>query len=217
MQTIPEQMRAAVYHRPGDLRVESRPTPQPGPDDVLVAVEYCGICGTDLHMVNDGWGRPGSIGGHEYSGRVVAVGSQVADWQPGDAVVGGPEASCGHCEYCRDGRAMLCPERGTPGVSAYQGAFADFIRVHESQLLRIPAGLEARAAALAEPLAVALHGITRSGIAAGQRALVTGAGPIGMLTLAALRARGVDDVTLSEPADPRRQLGGATESQTSLK
>jgi threonine dehydrogenase-like Zn-dependent dehydrogenase len=89
-------------------------------------------------------------------------------------------------------------------MAEFQGAFAEYVRVHESQLRRVPPGLALREAALAEPLAVALHGITLSGIAPGQRALVTGAGPIGLLTLAALRAKGVDDVTASEPSGTRR-------------
>jgi threonine dehydrogenase-like Zn-dependent dehydrogenase len=100
---------------------------------------------------------------------------------------------------------MLCDARPWPGVSEFQGAFAEYVRVHESQLLRIPAGLGTREAALAEPLAVALHGIARSGVEPGRRVLVTGAGSIGLLTLAALRARGVEDVTVSEPSPGRRQ------------
>ncbi len=203
---IPAEMRAAVYHARGDLRVETRATPEPGPQQVLVAVAYCGICGTDLHMVNDGWGRPDSIGGHEYTGEVVAMGPEVAGLAIGDTVVGGPEPSCGSCDYCRSGRAMLCPERDTPGVSEFQGAFAEFICVDQCQLLRVPENLSPRAAALAEPLAVALHGITRSAIEKGERALITGAGPIGALTLAALRARGIDDVVVSEPMEARRAL-----------
>jgi (R,R)-butanediol dehydrogenase/meso-butanediol dehydrogenase/diacetyl reductase len=117
--------------------------------------------------------------------------------------VGGPAAGCGRCEYCASHRPSLCASHGTPGVSEFQGAFAEYVRVHESQLRRIPAGLSLREAALAEPLAVALHGITLSQIAPGQRALVTGAGPIGMLTLAALRAKEID-VTVSEPSPMRR-------------
>ena len=211
--SIPEEMDAAVYHKRRDLRVERTATPEVGPRDVLIAVEFCGICGTDLHMVMDGWGRPGSIGGLEYSGRIVSVGAEVVRWKVGDAVVGGPEAGCGECSYCLGGRSMLCTGRATPGVSEFQGAFADFIRVEESELLPIPEGMSLRDAALAEPLAVALHGITRSGIAPGQRALITGVGPIGMLTLAALRARGIQDVTVSEPSSVRRELAvklGAT-------
>jgi 2-desacetyl-2-hydroxyethyl bacteriochlorophyllide A dehydrogenase len=101
---------------------------------------------------------------------------------------------------------MLCTEQASPGVSEFQGAFAEYMCVEAAQLLRLPSGLSARDAALAEPLAVALHGITRAGLEPGARALVTGAGPIGMLTLAALVARGVTDVTVTEPSTTRRAL-----------
>ena len=198
------RMRAAVYREKGRLVVEERPIPEAGPHDVLLRVSHCGVCGSDLHLVMEGWGRPDSIGGHEYAGRIAALGSGVKGWELGAAVVGGPTAGCGSCEYCAEHRPGLCASHGTPGVSEFQGAFAEFIRVHESQLRRIPDGLSMREAALAEPLAVALHGVTLSQIAPGRRALVTGAGPIGMLTLAALRARGIHDVTVSEPSSTRR-------------
>ena len=197
-------MRAAVYREKRRLVVEERQLPVPGPHDVLLRVSHCGVCGSDLHIVMEGWGRPDSIGGHEYSGRIAALGSAVTNWELGAAVVGGPVAGCGHCEYCTTHRPSLCASHGTPGVSEFQGAFAEYVRVHESQLRRVPSGLSLREAALAEPLAVALHGVTLSQIAAGRRALVTGAGPIGMLTLAALRAKGIDDVTVSEPSATRR-------------
>ena len=171
---------------------------------MVLRVSHCGVCGSDLHLVMEGWGRPDSIGGHEYAGRIAALGSAVKGWELGAPVVGGPTAGCGRCEYCATHRPSLCASHGTPGVSDFQGAFAEFVRVHESQLRRIPAGLSMREAALAEPLAVALHGVTLSQIAPGRRALVTGAGPIGMLTLAALRAKGIDDVTVSEPSATRR-------------
>src|SRR5262245_50756501 len=210
-------MRAAVYREKRRLVVEERPVPEPGPHDVLLRVSHCGVCGSDLHLVMEGWGRPESIGGHEYAGRIAALGSAVKNWELGAPVVGGPTAGCGKCEYCASHRPGLCASHGAPGVSGFQGAFAEFIRVHESQLRRIPPGLSMREAVLAEPLAVALHGITLSQIAPGRRALVTGAGPIGMLTLAALRARGIQDVTVSEPSSTRRTAAvrvGATKVVT---
>ena len=93
-------MQAAVLHGARDLRVESRPAPDPGPGDVVVEVSHCGVCGTDLHMVIEGWGRPGTVGGHEWSGRVVAVGSEIDDVAVGAAVVGGPAVVCGTCAAC---------------------------------------------------------------------------------------------------------------------
>jgi L-iditol 2-dehydrogenase len=199
-------MRAAVYRGPRDVVVEQRPVPELGLHDVLLEVSHCGVCGTDLHMFVEGWGAPGSIGGHEFSGRVVAIGDAVTSWSIGDDVVGGPGQQCGECEYCRAGRPQLCTGRTTPGVDGFQGAFAEFVRVHEAELLRVPTGLSMRAAALAEPLAVALHGLTRAGVREGQRILVTGCGPIGALSVAAARARGVTDVVVSEPHPARRAL-----------
>ncbi len=204
--SLPETMRAAVYRERRNLAVERRPLPELGPHDVLLRVAHCGVCGTDLHLVLDGWGRKDSIGGHEYSGRVAAVGPSVTRFAVGDAAIGGPDPGCGTCAYCRAHRPGLCATRGGPGMDAFQGAFAEFVRASEASLVAVPVGVSLRDAALCEPLAVALHGITRSGIRPGGRALVTGAGPIGMLTLAALRAQGVDDVTVSEPSALRRDL-----------
>ena len=202
-------MRAAVYLGDRQVEVEERPVPPLGPHDVLLEVSHCGVCGSDLHVVLEGWGRAGSIGGHEFSGRVAATGSDVSGWRLGDEVVGGPSVRCGVCEYCRAGRPSLCVGREPIGEGGgWQGAFADYVRVPEGELLRVPPGLSLRHAALAEPLAVALHGMTRAGVQPGQRVLVTGGGPIGSLSVAALIARGITDVVVSEPSPVRRELCG---------
>jgi threonine dehydrogenase-like Zn-dependent dehydrogenase len=204
---LPEAMRVAVYRGKGDIGVEERPVPGVGPNDVLLEVSHCGVCGSDIHFVLDGWGRPGSIEGHEWAGRVVAVGDRVTRWRVGDAVVGGPSPRCGECEFCRSGRPSLCIGRATPGVAAHaDGAFAEYTLSSEDGLRAVPEGLSLRAAALAEPLAVALHALTRGGVRAGHRLLVTGAGPIGALSVAAARARGVTDIVVSEPHPRRRAL-----------
>lgn len=205
----PGRMNAAVYKEKGVIAVESCDIPEPGPGDLLLRVSYCGVCGTDLHLTMEGWGRPESVGGHEYSGEVVAVGSAVRDFAVGDRVVGGATPGCGACEYCRMRRPSLCSGRGDLGLASALGAFAEFKCLAAASAIAIPEGLSARDAALCEPLAVSLHGITTSGIQKGQRALVTGAGPIGALTLAALRARGIEDVTVSEPSRARRELASA--------
>ena len=208
-----ETMAAAVYRGPGDLAVEDRPIPRPGPDEVLIEVEHCGICGSDLHMVLEGWGRAGSIEGHEYAGRVVELGSAVDDFAIGDRVVGGPSPRCGRCRHCLAGRPSLCSERDTPGLAPWQGAFARYKALPAAQALPVPEGLDPRAAALAEPLAVALHAIGQAGLVGGERVLVFGAGPIGALAVAALRALGHDDVRVCEPGPLRRALAervGAT-------
>ena len=196
-----------MYRGPEDLVVEERPVPGVGPEDVLLAVSYCGICGSDLHFVLDGWGHPGSIEGHEFTGRVVAIGERVAGWSVGDAVVGGPLPRCGRCEFCRSGRPSLCQARAPVGESAGDdGAFAEYIRVPAARLLRVPEGVPTRAAALTEPLAVALHGLKQGGVRPGHRLLVTGGGPIGALVVAAARAHGVENVVVSEPTANRRTL-----------
>jgi 2-desacetyl-2-hydroxyethyl bacteriochlorophyllide A dehydrogenase len=217
MADLPATMRAAVLRGRLDLTVEERPVPAIGPHDVLLEVSHCGVCGTDLHYVLEGWGGAReAVEGHEYSARVVAVGEDVDQWAPGDAVVGGPSPRCGTCEYCLAQRPSLCTGRGQfggEGHSRYEGAFAEYVLAREDSVVAVPTGLSLRAAALAEPLAVALHGLNRGGVRAGQRVLVTGAGPIGTLSIAACRARGVTDIVVSEPHPKRRALAerlGAT-------
>jgi threonine dehydrogenase-like Zn-dependent dehydrogenase len=129
----------------------------------------------------------------------------VQGWSVGDPVVVGPSPKCGTCEFCVAQRPSLCIGRGDVAGGDYQGAFAGYQRVAAASLYALPDGVTLRTAALAEPLAVALHGITNSAIRAGQRAIVLGAGPIGLLTIAGLRAMGVDDITVSEPGERRLQ------------
>ena len=202
-------MSAAVLQGPGALEVQEVPVPPLGVDDVLVAVDLCGVCGSDLHMVLEGWGEAGSWQGHEWIGRVAAVGDAVTRWQLGDQVVGGPTVRCGTCAMCRAGRPSLCADRATPGIGPEQGAFATYKVAPADELLPLPPGLEPRAAALAEPLAVALHGVHQGGTQPAQRVLVMGAGPIGALSIAALRAEGVVDVGCAEPGPARRALAEA--------
>jgi (R,R)-butanediol dehydrogenase/meso-butanediol dehydrogenase/diacetyl reductase len=212
-------MPAAVYQGVMACTVEEVAVPEVGPGEVLVEVSHCGICGSDIHLFHAGWASPGAIEGHEYSGRVVAIGPDVDGWAIGDAVVGGPSPRCGTCEYCLGGRPSLCSGRETPGLSTepWQGAFARYKKLPASQLLAVPPGLSVRAAALAEPLAVALHAITRAEPQPGDRILVTGAGPIGTLVMSALVAKGITDITVSEPAPLRQELArqlGAVEVVT---
>ena len=207
-------MPAAVYRRPGVVEVEQRPVPRPGPGEILVEVDHCGICGSDIHLLFEGWaGAPGLIAGHEYTGSVAAVGDGVEGWIPGDPVVGGPSPRCGRCRRCREGKPSQCERQGSI-VEGADGAFARFVLARAGSLLRLPEGLDPRRAALAEPLAVALHGITRSGVVPGDTVMVIGAGPIGALSIAALVAQGIGPVVAVEPGDRRRRLAsrlGATE------
>ncbi|HUC05118.1 MAG TPA: alcohol dehydrogenase catalytic domain-containing protein [Acidimicrobiales bacterium] len=212
---LPEVMSAAVYRSPGVVEVEERSVPRPGPGQVVVRVHHCGICGSDIHQLRDGWGfTPGAVAGHEWTGTIAAVGDDVKTWSVGEKVVGASSPKCGSCRRCREGKPSQCEQRGTAITEHTDGAFAEFMLVRAASLLRLPEGLSARHAALAEPLAVALHGITRSGLTPDDSVMVFGAGPIGALTIAALRAMGVETVTVVEPSTSRQELArrlGATE------
>ena len=197
-------MPAAVYHGKHTITAEDVLIPELGSSEVLLRVSHCGICGTDLHLMMEDWGTPGTIGGHEYSGVVADVGSSVQGWTVGDRAVGGPRPGCGRCRPCRVGRTHLCmsSDRSSPR----SGAYAGYKVVDADGLYRVPDSLDLRTAALTEPLAVALRGVRRGGPEPGDRVLVTGGGPIGLLTVAVLAARGITDITVSEPNPKRRRL-----------
>ncbi|MFJ9672548.1 L-idonate 5-dehydrogenase [Streptomyces sp. NPDC101221] len=197
-----------VIHGAGDLRVEDVPVPRPGPGEALVAVRYGGVCGSDLHY----W-RHGGVGdfrlrepmllGHEVVGTVVAYGSpDTAGPATGASVAVHPATPCGVCPECADGRRNVCRDTRYLGSAArfphVQGGFAARIVVPAEQLRPLPAGLDPRRGALAEPLSVALHAVRRAGEVAGRHVLVTGAGPIGALVVAAARAAGAARVTVTD-------------------
>lgn len=210
-------MWAAVYQGGRTVSVERLAVPPVGDHEVLIEVSHCGICGSDLHFMVEDWAPAGSVHGHEYSGVIVETGPGVRDWAVGDRVVGGPNGGCGTCAPCRAGDTNLCLGRQRAGVSSHQGAFAAYKALDEASLYRVPAGLDLRTAALAEPLAVALRGVRRAGVGPQSRVLVTGAGPIGLLTVAVLAVDGVEDITVSEPAERRREAAlavGATAAVT---
>ncbi|GAA3982834.1 L-idonate 5-dehydrogenase [Streptomyces sp. NBC_01352] len=213
-------MRAVVAHGAGDLRLEERPVPQPGPGEVAVDIRYGGICGSDLHY----W-RHGAVGdfrlreplvlGHEIVGRVRAAGPGTPAPPPGTPVAVHPLASCGACRQCAAGRRNTCLDTGYLGSAArdphVQGGFADVLVVPAERVLPLPAGLDLRLAALAEPAAVAWHAVRRAGDIRGKRVLVTGAGPIGCLVVAALRAAGAGEITVTDvheaPLAVAKQVG----------
>jgi L-iditol 2-dehydrogenase len=203
-------MAAAVYQSPGVVTVEERPVPRPGPEQVVVRVHSCGICGSDIHQLRDGWGLPkGVVAGHEWSGTIAAVGEDVTGWSVGELVVGGPSPRCGTCRRCLEGQPSQCENRQSMTTEHSDGAFAEYIVARAAGVLRLPEGLSARHAALAEPLSVAMHGITRSHVTPEDSVMVFGAGPIGALSIAALRAMGITDITAVEPNEARRKLASA--------
>lgn len=187
--------------------MEERPVPRPGPGEVLVSTTFGGICGSDLHYYRDG-----AVGefkvlepmvlGHEVVGRVEALGEGV-DWpERGTPVAVHPAAPCGSCFQCQAGRENICPSATYLGSAArfphVQGGFAELVAVRAEQLRALPPGLDEADAVLAEPLAVALHAAGRAGPVAGKKALVTGAGPIGLLVVAALHRAGAAEVVASD-------------------
>jgi (R,R)-butanediol dehydrogenase/meso-butanediol dehydrogenase/diacetyl reductase len=218
---LPATMPAAVYVGDGALEVHDIPVPELHDEGALVEVSHCGICGTDLHFVLERMGRHGAVFGHEWSGTVVALGSAASTTvPPGTHVVVADRAGCGTCRACRAGRPSVCLDRATPNFFGGTGAFTRYMHVDAARLLPLPAGLSLRSAALTEPVAIAMHALSLSGVGPDDRVLVTGAGPVGLLMVAVLKAAGIDDITVSEPAPARREraaaLGAATVEPGSL-
>jgi len=203
----PRSVPAAVYLRRGEVRVQDRELPPPGPGQVVVEVSYCGVCGSDLHLIEDGWGTPGDVLGHEWSGRVVEVGEGV-ELSPGDPVVGGPAPRCGECRACLAHQPSQC-EGQSRMTGRFDGAFATHVVRDRHSVIPVPPGLDLRTAAIVEPLAVALHAISRAGVRDDDEVLVSGAGPIGALAAAVLVRRG-HRVVVVEPAPARADLARAT-------
>lgn len=200
-------MRAVAFTSEGTLEVVDKPEPEPGPTEVLVAVERCGICGSDLHMKNARLLPPGAVMGHEFGGTIVGTGAEVEGLSSGQRVSVLPAARCGTCAMCRGGRSELCPTQmmTSLGLGFNDGAFAEYVRAPARSCVVLPETVSDAAAAVVEPYAVALHAVRRSAAARGgvSTAAVIGAGPIGLLTVAALRHEGVEAVAVAEPGPSR--------------
>jgi 2-desacetyl-2-hydroxyethyl bacteriochlorophyllide A dehydrogenase len=208
--TATELMPAAVYVGGGAVEVQQLPVPDLQADEALIEVSHCGICGTDLHLVLERYARPGSVLGHEWAGTIAALGDDAGAWEPGARVVLDPTRGCGECRACRRGRPSVCLRREPPDLLDFsRGAFCRYKVAPAARLLRIPDALSTRAAALTEPAAIALHTVNLAGVSPDDRVLVTGGGPVGLLTTAVLRTRGVEDIVVSEPSPVRRERARA--------
>ena len=201
-------MKAAVVSGPGRCEVGDVPDPRPGAGEVVVEVDRCGVCGTDLHVL-DGEAPQVTypvIPGHEFTGRVAALGAGVTTPAVGTFVAVDPMVFCGHCAQCRAGWTNLCLYGGGLGTTA-DGAFAELVVVKASQCEPVPPGVPVAWAPLTEPLSCALHAIDRVGPVAGERALVFGAGPVGLMLTRLLDLAGAEVDVVERRPD---RLGVAT-------
>ena len=186
--------------------------PQIAPNEILVQVRSCGICGSDVHGYDGSSGRriPPVIMGHEASGVVAKTGSAVKRFEEGDRVTFDSMISCGMCYFCRNGRPNLCDDRRVLGVSCDEyrrhGAFAEYVNVPEHIVYGLPEGLSFDHAAMVEPVSVAVHAVDITPSKLGDTAVVVGAGMIGLLTLQALRTAGCGRIVIADLADDRLEL-----------
>ena len=189
-------MKALVLKAYKQFAYEDVPDPEPGPDEVLVAVKACGICGSDVHGMDGSTGRrrPPIIMGHEAAGVISRNGSHVTGWAAGDRVTFDSTIYCGQCAFCRRGMINLCDQRRVLGVSCedyrQNGAFAELMAVPHHILYRLPDGLAFERAALVEPFAIALHAIRRAPPTLNDTVVVVGAGMIGLALVQALSQSG---------------------------
>ncbi|MBA2380560.1 MAG: galactitol-1-phosphate 5-dehydrogenase [Chloroflexi bacterium] len=197
-------MRALVFRGPGQMPLEERPDPQPGPGEVVVTVRVSGICGSDVHGFGGATGRRrvGVVMGHEATGEVRAVGPGVESVRPGDRVVLRSILACGRCDRCRHGQPNICLDRQGMGMH-FDGAYAEQILVAEALLVPLPDSLSFEDGVLIEPLAVAMHAVNITPFALMDVVAIVGAGAIGLLTLLAARQRGAGSIIVTD-RDPHR-------------
>lgn len=205
-------MRVAVLSDIEKLTIQERPKPELSAGEALVRVEYCGICGSDVHAYLHAVFFPiGTVMGHETSGVVVEVGERVQNTKPGDRVVIKPVAPCRFCYSCKSGRDNACSngfERDIGESPERDGAFAEYIRIPwpEEMIFHLPDDLSFEKGALVEPLATSLHGVRQSGFKSGDRVVISGAGPIGLFTLQLLQQGGAGQIIVLEISAERSKI-----------
>lgn len=212
-------MRASVMTGVRTLEIEDRPVPTPAPYEVLIEVAAVGVCGSDVHYYREG--RIGDfvvndpmVLGHELSGRIAAVGDGVDESRIGQRVAVEPQHPCRRCKQCMAGRYNLCPEMKFYATPPVDGAFCRYVTIDADFAHPVPDSLSDEAAALLEPLSVAVTTMRKAGIVPGSSILIAGAGPIGIITAQAARAFGAARIVVSDPVASRRERAltfGATE------
>lgn len=193
------KMKVAVMNGIGEIGYEERPIPKVKDSDVLVKLEYVGICGSDLHYYETGRignyiVEPPFVLGHEPGGVIVEVGKEVTNLKAGDRVALEPGKTCGQCEFCKTGRYNLCADVIFFATPPYDGVFQEYV-AHDADLcFKLPDNVSTLAGALIEPLAVGIHAANQGKAHAGQTVVVTGAGAIGLVTILALKIQGVSKI-----------------------
>ena len=208
-------MHAAVYTGDRTLTVLERDAAPPGPGEVEIDVAFTGICGTDLHIFHGAMDHRvtmPAVLGHEMSGTISALGEGVTGWSVGDRVTVMPLDWCGTCPACLAGNSHICHNLNFIGIDS-PGSMQNHWNVPARVLVALPPDVTLEAAALAEPAAVAVHDVRRSGLVAGEKALVVGGGPIGLLIAIVAKARG-GDVLVLELSEERRALAETLGLQT---
>lgn len=201
-------MKAAVFLRQGEIRVDDLPQPDPAAGEVVIRVRACGVCGTDYHIftgeLKEGIAPPVVLG-HEIAGEIVAVGAGVNEWTEGRTVAVDPVVGCGRCEFCQIGQPNLC---GAPTVIGYgrNGGYAEFVAVPASHIVPVRSDLSPKAGILVETLACVLNGYERLGFQAGRTAMVIGAGAVGLLWSQVLKHSPSSYLIQSEPVEFRRKV-----------
>jgi (R,R)-butanediol dehydrogenase/meso-butanediol dehydrogenase/diacetyl reductase len=213
-------MKAAVWHARRDIRIEDvQEPPDPAKGQVKVRVAWCGICGSDLHeyvagpvKIPVGTPHPMTgvkapvIMGHELSGRIVDVGPGVSRWKVDDRVALQTLIGCQKCKWCTSGLMGLCPHLAFLGKSWHGGGFSAYVNVYDYMCYRLPEQVSDEVGALVEPFAAAVRAVRQGRVQPKERVALIGAGPIGLMTLQAVRITGAESVTIFEPADIRREF-----------
>lgn len=195
-----DMMKVAMMNKPGKFDFEEKPIPELKPDDVLVKLEYVGICGSDMHLFQYGYigenhVKEPMVLGHEPGGVVTKVGSNVKNLKVGDRVAVEPGIPCWHCEFCKSGRYNLCENvYFYASLPVVEGCFAEYISHPSNLCYKLPDNVSTLEGALMEPLAVGFHAANQSGIRVGAKAVVIGAGCIGLVTMLSIKSMGVGEV-----------------------
>ncbi len=202
-------MKSAVFYGKHDLRVENAPMPTVGPKDVLINVKACGVCGTDVHIYEGDKGAaevtPPTILGHEFSGIVTEIGSEVTNVRIGDRVCIDPNCYCGTCDFCRNGIAHYCTDMIGYGTTV-NGGFAEYCSVNCRQVYKLGDNTTFEQGAMAEPVACCLHGMDMCNIKPGSSVVVIGGGMIGLLMMQLAKLAGAARIALLEPVASKREV-----------